>query len=520
MNVWRSSEFNRQKSQQWSTWTRPLHASSALPTDPFSDDSRSGKFHFSALHLLPLHCSSHRSLIHLSNSLSRFQYYTVSWCSSVEYFGAKILSNKSLLGAGVGLTTSANSLALNTYFRERRRIVTGISWSCTALGPIVFPHIVTVLLPFFGVQGTVLIFSGIAMNAVCCSLLLQPVRWHTKSKPKESAEEALIRKLPEIECRYCQSKKKRSMSIMSSQYLHNADSYLVPGYEIIDPGTPMMARANDGWFSSSSAKRSQFGSKMSLTSRKASAMGSIKASNQNLVMSNRPSYVNLGTATSLNTKQNLPKEVRPIDEKIDECPSEDCPSHKSPQDLQLLTVNAVRNSRTSPATPSTSNPPFLLKQISENKYLRDNKSNRSMQSSNRQSFRIRTNTFNIEKEVLSVASHKLEQYVNDSNERVLKCTCEEVRLAYMRDVELQKQIEEEFEERDKPKFTFWQKFVIFFDLDLLKDLTYINIMVRLIISTQNPTDNECFFCRSAWLSQTLPSSTFRCWRLSFWLTLA
>lgn len=317
------------------------------------------------------------------------------------------------------------------------------------------------------------------MNAICCSLLLQPVRWHTKPKPVETAEEALISKLPEIECRYCRSLKKRSMSIVSSQYLHNVDSFLVPGYEIIDPGTPMMARANDGWYSSSSAKRSQYGSKMSLTSRKASALTSVKASNQNLLISNRTSYANLGAATP--AKQILTKDVSA---KIDECPSEDCPSHKSPQDLQHLTVSTARPSKTTPATPPASNPPFLLRQISESKYLKDNKSNRSMQQP--PSVRNRANTFNIEKEILSEASHKLEQYVIDSNDRKRKCTCEEMRLAYVRDMELQEHFEEEEEEvdeHDKPKFTLWQKFVIFFDLDLLKDLTYINIMVRLIIAS-------------------------------------
>lgn len=379
------------------------------------------------------------------------------------------------LGSGVGLTASANSLALNTYFRERRRIVTGISWSCTALGPIVFPQIVTVLLPHFGVQGTVLIFSGIAMNAICCSLLLQPVRWHTKKKPKENAQENLI-EAPEIECHFCQSMKKKSHSLMSSQYLHNADDIFATGYEIIDPGTPMMARANDGWYSSSSAKRSLYGSKLSLSSKKANEIDSRKASNQNLVISNRPSYVNLGSAAALDSKQKRPKEIR---EKIEECPSEDCPSHKSPQDLTLLTVSSIRHAKTSPATPTANMPPYTPKQVSESKYLRDNKSNRSMQGNTQQSYRRRSNTFNVEKEVLNVARNKLEEYVNDANDRSIKCTCEEVRQAYK---EHRERAANDIDARDKPNFTLWQKFSIFFDLDLLKDFTYINIMIGVTIA--------------------------------------
>lgn len=350
--------------------------------------------------------------------------------------------------------------------------MTGISWSCTALGPIIFPQIVTVLLPYFGVQGTVLIFAGIAMNAVCCALLLQPVRWHIKKKLK--AEENTIELTPEIECHYCRSLKKRSHSVVSSKYLHNVDDIFATGYEIIDPGTPMLAKANDGWYSSSSAKRSLYGSKMSLTSRKMNEFDSRKASNQNLVISNRTSYANLGAAATRT------KEIR---EKIEECPSEDCPSHKSPQDLKHkpLAVKGIRDYKTTPTTPTTNNPPLSIKQVTESKYLKDNKSNRSMQGTHSQSFRKRANTFNVEKEILNVAKNKLEQYVSDASERMIKCTCEEVRQAYARDKELLEQIENE-ESGEKEKFTFMQKLVIFFDLDLLKDFTYINIMVGITIA--------------------------------------
>lgn len=369
-----------------------------------------------------------------------------------------------LSGAGVGLTTSANSLALNTYFKERRRVVTGISWSCTALGPIIFPHVVNYLLPRFGVQRTVLIFSGIAMNSICCALLLQPVRWHVKKKAKENTEENLINQVPEIECHYCQSLKKKPHSLVSSQYLHNVDDYLATGYEIIDPGTPMIARANDGWYSSSSAKRSLYGSKVSLNSKKSSRKTSL---------STRPSFA--GNST--------PKKSKPLSEtvteKIEECPTEDCVSHKSPQDIrssqQKLNPISLQHFKTSPATPTASHPPFLLKQVSESKYLKDNKSNRSMQS---QSFRSRANTFNLEKEVLNIARNKLEKYADDVEQRAANCRCDELRA----DTLNQKQIEQEIDDGDAPKFTLWQKIFIFFDLDLLKDLTFINIMVGVTIA--------------------------------------
>lgn len=388
--------------------------------------------------------------------------------------------------------------------------MTGFSWSFTALGPIVFPHIVTYLMPEYGVQGTVLLFSALALNAIACSLLLQPVEWHTKKKPKalkDDVEEQLIDTIPDVVCKYCQSLKKRHHSVVSSQYLYNSDDYYATGYEIIDPGTPMLAGANDGWFSSNSAKRSLYGSKMSLSSKKYVEQDSKKASNQNLVMSNRPSYVNLkALAIQESKREKRPKEIRPK-EMIEECPSEDCLSHKAPQDLieEDKDINKLKEKLTRPpivpqtsnhfvgnnkkvvskTSPPTPKPSPDLNQNSESQYLKDNHSVRSMRepSNNNQPFLRRSNTFSIEKEVLSKARNKLEEYVNISNENASKCSCDETKRAYLKELELQKQQEVNEEiSIEKETFTLWQKIVIFFDLDLLNDWVYINIMIGVTIA--------------------------------------
>lgn len=101
-----------------------------------------------------------------------------------------------------------------------------------------------------------------------------------------------------------------------------------------------------------------------------------------------------------------------------------------------------------------------------------------MQGNTQQSYRRRSNTFNVEKEVLNVARNKLEEYVNDANDWSIKCTCE-VRQAYK---EHRERAANGIDELDKPDFTLWQKFSIFFDLDLLKDFTYINIMIGVTIA--------------------------------------
>lgn len=91
----------------------------------------------------------------------------------------------SFQGSGIGITQSANALALNTYFKKRRRIATGFSWTTTGLGPIVWPYIITALSSIYGTEGTLMIFAAFAGHAVMCSLLLQPVHWHTKYREVE-----------------------------------------------------------------------------------------------------------------------------------------------------------------------------------------------------------------------------------------------------------------------------------------------------------------------------------------------
>lgn len=401
--------------------------------------------------------------------------FFTSFANSVTSF---IITFSALYGAGVGIAASANSLALNTYFKEKRRIATGISWTATALGPIIIPHIVTVLLDSYGVQGTVLLFSGFALNAIACSLIFQPVRWHTKSL--SDTEELL--KESEYECFYCQTLKRANPSIFSSQYIYNADCNAFPGYEIIDPGTPMMARSNDGW---SSRKRSLYDSKHSMNSRtpRSRRASTTRASNQNLVISNRPSYVNL-VLLEKEEMRRLEKEQRrrekrrekkdaiKIEEemitndknrfvnKIEEHSEEDCPTQKAPHDLPEYDKN------------------HLPKNNEDNKYITDNHSVLSVKKTD--DYMQRTNTFNVEKEVLRVASKKLEQYVNNDLKTVDQsyCTCEEEKKL----IQIMNEEEENFVNEEEEKFTFWQKVVIFFDLGLLKDWTYINIMIGVTIS--------------------------------------
>lgn len=423
---------------------------------------------------------------------------------------------------------------------------------------------------YFGVQGTLWIFCGIALNAVACSLVFQPAMRHSKNQPKVGGDEdpedntnaapnqKLLKELDMIECNYCQKLNKRRPSIFSSQYLYNADDVLATGYEIIDPGMPMLAQANDGWFGGS-GKRSLDGSKASLNSRGASRGTSRKTSYANLAISNRPSAANLGGTDSRKASyvniansnrpsaanlggadsrkaslSNLTSSNRPSyanlgvlqnaeftegkkvanrsikNFKIEEHVEEDCPSQKAPQDLSEMEKNMIpKDANGNVGAEDATESSFKIGKVPINdpnnnagsnsisspeaKYLLDNHSIRSYHRADSISGgRKRSNTFNREKETLKEASSKLQEYIDTGRKKsVHQCTCDHERQLFLVALEattaeklsnVDEELEEDGEDAEEQTFTFWEKVVIFFDLDLLKDFTFVVLMVGVTIA--------------------------------------
>lgn len=116
---------------------------------------------------------------------------------------------------GLGLCSSSFPLAVNTYFRERRTKAFGIAVTISGLGPIIFPQLISVLLQFYGVTGCCLILGGICSNVIAAGLLLQPIKYHYKTSPKECQKSNEIQievfqdKIDEQYCRYCITKIKQ-----------------------------------------------------------------------------------------------------------------------------------------------------------------------------------------------------------------------------------------------------------------------------------------------------------------------
>lgn len=372
-----------------------------------------------------------------------------------------------------------------------------------------------------------MIFGGIALNAVACSLTFQPVTRHVK-KNKNEVESANPQ---DKQCEYCLMSSKKNQGVFSSQYLYNSDHHSMTGYEIIDPGTPMMTSANDGWFS---RKPSFCGSTMSLTSNRTTRVNSRIPSSQNLLISNKTSYVNLGALSKdgKNLKDGYDKvnvnEVAVIDPptqdapmqsrkksfsksekreklkeifnaiKIDEAPTEDCPSYKAPQDLTKSNFNLFQTkpfinddtlfvNKMGDKDEAGSRSGLFTQQVSvtekkqsifdDLKYLNDN-SGLSTKNQLTPFRKISTNSFNAEKEVLKDVSKKLEQYVTKSKNE--HCTCGEDKKLLVNNDQLAN--DTLAEEENHENLTFFQKVCVFFDLDLLKDMSFINLMVGVTIA--------------------------------------
>lgn len=366
---------------------------------------------------------SYRQVAMFGSLLVATSLFISTMCNS---FWMYIIFYAMCYGSGIGITQSANALALNTYFKEKRRIATGLSWSTTALGPIVWPFIITYLKSIYGMEGTLLLFSAFAGHSFMCSLLLQPVNWHTQFREVvddnnvvitvNENEKPLITETP---------KSLKSRSAFSSQYLHtnNEDDPLTPGYEITDPGTPMMVRANDGWYSN----RSQAGSRVSLASSKSKSR--VASTGNSVAPSTRPSYNNLSEARSKrNSSINLDKEGKER-------------KRKSSYNKAPIREENEENNETA--------------NVSDEKML------------------------------LKSAAQKLKEYEisqKAEEEEIVKKLIQEEEKRKRQQLKDAEEEEEDEDAKSKEKLSIWQKIAIFFDFNLFKDPIYVNLMLGITIA--------------------------------------
>lgn len=280
------------------------------------------------------------------------------WMVFANTFTVYLLSFSIIYGFGRGLTVSASSLAVNTYFKVKRRTATAYQFGVAGLGPIVCPYFATFLLREFGVVSTTLLFAGASLHTIACSLIYQPVKWHVVKRNKD-AEALQPAKTPAL--------------------ADDEDDDIIK--HVVEPETPVLPRANDGWF----------GSRASLNSS--------------------------GTRNRVNTWDKQQGE----------------------------------------------NGHMELRRLSS----RDSGSGRQHRS-------------------ISV-SHSIKEEAHDHDEPEYEYEYESREQAQplkampQLTAKEQQQLEDEQELERRKKLTFYQKIVIFFDLDLLRDITYVNLAVGITL---------------------------------------
>ncbi|XP_031763333.2 uncharacterized protein LOC128199969 isoform X2 [Galleria mellonella] len=415
-----------------------------------------------------------------------------------------------LYGFGYGISSSANALALNTYWKDRRRLATGLSWTITGLGPVVWPHIVTTLFVVFGETGTVLILSGISLHAIACALLLQPIEWHSE---KPNAKEATIFKLDhdnkslQNEKTYLDENKlkesgydsptKNNLSAFSSQYLYNEKHPINAGIEIIDPEIPISVCPSDSQSIQSRSRLSSIDASAKYTrqnSKKHSVTNlsrcrSRESSILNLKELKINSTVDLGAYTNENDKFSNSIKLNmqiPESEKEDLIASQNSKIYVKAI-VENIDSNKVKDIENRSAKSIKS---LIMNEQHEQNYSQDsynnieNDSNRHFQEiCNNQSYntkhRKNSNNFNYDNELLKQASVKL-QYLKDNN------YIDNINLlSKNNNTEDKKEIEDKQDITEEKELTFSEKIYMYFDLDLLKDFTYINLMLGITLSNFN-----------------------------------
>ncbi|XP_046405257.1 uncharacterized protein LOC124170522 [Ischnura elegans] len=123
---------------------------------------------------------------------NRFSYRTVTFLGGflaamgmiLSYFAHSItylyLSYGILVGAGAGLAFPPGVFIVASYFDKRRGLANGLCVSGSALGSILLPPLLRLLLATYGYRGAVLLMGGITFNVWVGAMFYHPVERHMK----------------------------------------------------------------------------------------------------------------------------------------------------------------------------------------------------------------------------------------------------------------------------------------------------------------------------------------------------
>lgn len=91
---------------------------------------------------------------------------------------------------GVAAVMASFTLAINSFFKERRARAIGVGMSITGIGSFYTPLLISLLINTYGWRGAVFVLSAICLHSLLGASLLRPAKWYLKYPP--SPEEELV----------------------------------------------------------------------------------------------------------------------------------------------------------------------------------------------------------------------------------------------------------------------------------------------------------------------------------------
>lgn len=100
--------------------------------------------------------------------------------AAASSFWMFILSYSIINSMGVASVMAAFTLAINSFFKEKRGRAIGVGMSITGLGAIYMPLVMSALMYAFGWRYAVFILSALCLHSLAAACLLRPAKWYFK----------------------------------------------------------------------------------------------------------------------------------------------------------------------------------------------------------------------------------------------------------------------------------------------------------------------------------------------------
>lgn len=124
--------------------------------------------------------------------LKRFGYRKVALVGSLLIFTGLILTSLAnnfwtfifsysiITAMGVSAVMAAFTLAINSFFKEKRGRAIGVGMSLTGLGVINMPLLMSLLITLYGWRGAVFVLAALCLHSFVGGTLLRPAKWYLK----------------------------------------------------------------------------------------------------------------------------------------------------------------------------------------------------------------------------------------------------------------------------------------------------------------------------------------------------